>query len=97
MAGTVGPHHRQDRAEGLLPEHQGVGGHVHQHHRLDIGRADRVPAADQRPGPAGQGVVQVPLDGLELPREGDGAEVGAGIGAGPDAGRPLDQLGQDRS
>ena len=95
VVGVAGPDHRQDRAEGLLPHDQGVSRHVDQHHRVDIGRVDRVRAADQRPGAAGEGVVQVPLDDLELPGQGHGPEVGPGAAARADAGGALDQLGQE--
>ncbi len=50
------PGHGQRRAEGLLPDRGGVLGHVDQHDRVRVRRADRVGAADHRAAAAVQRV-----------------------------------------
>ena len=96
VVGVAGPGHRQDRAEGLLPHDQGVGGHVDQHHRVDIGRVDRV--AGRRPAalaPRAKASSRCRWMISSCRGRVMGPKSALGAAAGTDAGGPLDQLVQE--
>ena len=84
------------RPERLLADGGRVLRHVDQDGRRDVRRLHRVGAAEHRPAAAGERVVDVPADDVDLAGHGDRADVGALAGAHRQPTGALDHRGDER-